>query len=443
MDLLKQLTNQPQASKSGRPPAPLPGHSSPSVTELAHPFTGTYFRVPLPFDEQFSLLPLRDGLHFRMTCRDLFVPWLTSFQELITLTPFEQSKVAPLHHKFTARYIAAAPRELNKKNLGEYTLQQIQEGKFTFQNAKKLNDFLDEYQKKNFTNEDEHLAWIADQLSQDTILATYFSPGHTCWPQFFTSNLDGSSSPVLDLELALLLNSTGVQKYAGDDLAAFCTLIIKRSKESDEPLLWMDQVKQRLNLFNDPVIQAYLDENKITVEKLIKHSRTTDDGVCLDENLKSPLVKQYFDEGFFCDPNEKGAIRYVIQRCGMTENFSFLLHSPVIRIAYKTGVITNKNIGALGAYKPSYPRDILVYLIEHILKDEKSQPLAGKFLDYFEQKLKRLGRWSPLQPLTEEQKADLAMKGVKEAIIDGELTMKDVLEHSWTFLGWRTAMWLK
>lgn len=437
----KQLTNQTQA-KSRRPPVPPPGHSPPAATALAQPFTKDILE---PFTEQFSLLPLRDGLHFRMSCRDLYVPWLTSFQQLITLfkpeTPFEV--VNPPNMRFALCYVAArAPQQLNKKDLGEYTLRQIQKGKLILQNAKKLNDFLDEYQKKNFANEDEHLAWIEERLSQDVILAHYFSPGHTCWPQFFTSNPDGSSSPVIDLELALLLSSTGVQKYAGNDLAAFCAPIINRSKDSGEPSSWVDQVKQRLSLFNDPVIQEYLDEGKITKEELIRHSRTSSDGVCLDENLKSPLVKQYFDEGFFGALDNR-TIFQVIRRCYMTENLSFLLRSPVIRTAYKAGIITDKNIKALRADKPFCPRNILEYFIEHILKDENPQRLAGKFLDYFAQKLKGLERYERLQPLTEEQKADLAMKGVKEAIIGDKLTMADVLERSWKFFGWRAETWLR
>lgn len=412
-----QPTNTPTAASTQPKPSntsTAPNSATPPSAELVQSFMSIYPVMPQPFNAQFSLLPLRDELNFITTCWTIYKPFRQNAQQVMQLFKSGadfNATLSRLSQRTLDRYTVSKLTSdhttkpvFNENGFGDYTLRQIGERQITLGEAQKLRNFVDTYHAQHFADKNAQTTWLTEQISQDETLAKHFSPGHACWPQLRTLQGANPDLPLFDLELALLSNSPGVQKYAAAN-PSFYNRLIHVAKQSSK----IDCLKDYLDAFNNPVIQEYLDENKISVLALIQQNSNA------IELLKNPTTKKYYDEGHF------DSIADLLSTANGSENLLLLLRSPIIRTAYENQETNWDELCDMGSYMfdlfdpdeacPRYDKELLSYLTEGLLK-----------FDQF-------------RTLTEQQRNDLTERWVKPEIKAGNLTMEDVLGRSLKFYG--------
>lgn len=447
-------------------------------------------RDPLENHPFFISLSYEDKLSFKMTCTSLYEPFFLPIRPIIAFlccparSPLPESPVfKPATTEYLNHFVEKNANKLSgDKAAGKYTLQQLCANKLTFSDAQKLACNVHHGCEMVFAPKayrDQHQLIVTENLFQDGVKLPVL-PGHSYWEDILRSmNLIILQSKMC-IDLVLLLNSDGMQKYcvysssAPDstinadhtipkiDLQQLCRHIFRSAGHLfSTPNEKYTMVKDLLNVLNHPVAQSYFD--RVGLPSILAHDRVGLWGNL--DNFTCPIVKQYFDD--MVRVNSPVPVNEAIKKIFLfSSNERLLFSSPIIRELYDSGYITMQGITDLAN---GYPSLLLMYLCEGVVSYEKIVGLTPlqkmnicQSLEEFNaawdqtsfiRDLKnslftiddvlnetRLFLWySKLHKakfLTLEQRKNVDLPWVKGHVLDGHLSVEDVLNNSWKFKGY-------
>lgn len=449
-----------------------------TCADLSEPFENSPF---------FLSLSMADRMSYRMTCTLLYAPFF-SIRKIVaficcpTKSPLPESPVfKPATTEYLAHYVQKNANKLcGDRAVGEYTLQRLCANKLTFSDAQQLARAVHvscEILSTPNVYVGQNQAVVNKEILTDDV-KSLVTPSYSYWEPMLQLLGGVGLDRRMCIDLVLLLNSDGVQKYCvyalsapGSTINAGGTIpkihveqlrhhiFSKLAQLSSDRTAKYTVLKNILNVLNHPVAQTYFDQAGLSY--IFSHENYKPWGTL--DNFTCPIVKQYFDDMVRADPPVP-VDKAITTIFFLSSNERLLFSSPVVRELYDGGHITMQDISDLAE---EYPSILLMCLCEGVVSYEKlvgltpiqemnihqslrNGPHAPWDKTSFIHDLKnnlltiedvlnetRLFLWysklHKAQKLTPEQRKNADLPWVKGHILNEKLSADDVLNNSFTF----------